>query len=53
MDTAAAVIQIWLDSDGHCANLMNPGFQDIGMAMVEDANSRFTHYWTQNFGTPR
>ena len=53
LDTAAAVIQMWLDSDGHCANLMNPDFQDIGMAMVEDANSQFIHYWTQNFGTPR
>jgi len=53
LDTADAVIQIWLESDGHCANLMNPDFQDIGMAMVEDANSQFIHYWTQNFGTPR
>ena len=53
LDTAADVIQMWLDSDGHCANLMSPDFQDIGMAMVEDANSRFIHYWTQNFGTPR
>jgi len=50
LDTAAAVIQVWLDSDGHCANLMSPDFHDIGMDMVEDANSRFTHYWTQNFG---
>jgi len=53
LDTADAVIQVWLNSAGHCANLMNPDFQDIGMAMVEDANSQYIYYWTQDFGTLR
>jgi len=53
VDTAEEVIQMWLESDGHCANLMNPNFKDVGMAMVEDGNSEYIHYWTQNFAAPR
>ena len=42
------VIEIngWLDSDGHCSNIMNPGFTEIGVGFHD-------YYWTQNFGTPR
>jgi len=53
LDTVDAVIQEWLNSAGHCANLMNPDFKDVGMAMAEDANSKYIHYWTQDFGTLR
>lgn len=52
-DTPEKVIQQWLDSDGHCANLMSSNFTEIGMAMVENTSATYTHYWTQNFGTPR
>lgn len=52
-NTAEKVIQQWLDSDGHCANLMNSNFIEIGMAMVKNTNATYTHYWTQNFGTPQ
>lgn len=52
-DTAEKVIQQWLDSDGHCANLMNSNFTEVGMALVKDTSAYYTHYWTQNFGTPR
>lgn len=52
-DTPEKVIQQWLDSDGHCANLMNTRYTEIGMAMVKNTNATYTHYWTQNFGTPR
>lgn len=52
-DTPEKVIQQWLDSDGHCANLMSSNFTEIGMAMVKNTSATYTHYWTQNFGTPR
>ncbi|MCK5897203.1 MAG: DUF4214 domain-containing protein [Cocleimonas sp.] len=52
-NTASIVVQQWLDSDGHCANMMNASFTQVGMAMVRDTSSTYTHYWTQNFGTPR
>jgi uncharacterized protein YkwD len=40
----------WLDSDGHCANMLNPGFQDIGVGYAYGPNSSYGHYWTQAFG---
>ena len=52
-DTAVAVVQQWLDSPPHCANLMSSNYTEVGMAMVEDANSFYIHYWTQNFGKPQ
>ena len=32
-NTAQKVVQQWLDSDGHCANLMSDFFTEVGMAM--------------------
>jgi len=52
-ETAEEVIRLWIASDGHCANLMNPNFKDVGMAMVEDANTDYVYHWTQNFAAPR
>ncbi len=36
----------WMNSPGHCANIMNPAFTEIGMAKVEKDGAS---YWTQNF----
>lgn len=52
-DTAPKVVQQWLGSDGHCANLMSASFTEVGMAMIYRANSKYTYYWNQNFGKPR
>ena len=52
-DTAPEVVQQWLDSPSHCANLMNENYTEVGMAMVANANSYYVHYWTQNFGKPQ
>lgn len=49
-DTAQKAVDAWLKSDGHCANLMNPDFRDVGMAHVEKVGTTYKHYWTQNFG---
>ncbi|WP_233629956.1 CAP domain-containing protein [Amycolatopsis sp. WAC 04197] len=42
------VVQAWLDSPGHRANLVNPQFTTIGVGVyfLSDAGP----YWTQNFG---
>ena len=50
MDQAQEAIDGWLSSDGHCANLMNANFTEVGMAVVYDPNSYYTYYWTQDFG---
>lgn len=47
-----AVVNGWIDSDGHCANLMNPAFSELGVGYYNAPGSQYTHYWTQNFGAP-
>jgi uncharacterized protein YkwD len=49
-DTAQKVVKMWLTSPGHCSNLMNPNFQEVGMAHIHDEGSRYKNYWTQDFG---
>ena len=45
-DSVAEVVQDWAESPGHCANLMNPGFVEMGAA---EENL----YWTHVLGSPR
>ncbi|MCB2016512.1 MAG: CAP domain-containing protein [Hydrogenophaga sp.] len=44
--SAAEVVSLWLSSPGHCANLMNPVFTEIGLACSTRDNSRYGRYWT-------
>src|SRR6185437_3631330 len=39
----AEVMQGWFNSPGHCKNLMNPAFKEVGVAKYND-------YWVQDFG---
>lgn len=51
--TVAEVMAGWQASDGHCANLMNPDFTEVGLACVPGtATSRYATYWTMNLGRP-
>ena len=51
--SAQAVVAGWLRSPGHCANLMNPQFTEMGGAYVLNMDSEDTIYWTQVLGRPR
>jgi len=42
----------WLASPGHCANLMNPMFTQVGGAFAENSRSDEGVYWTMLFGAP-
>ncbi|MGN8343097.1 CAP domain-containing protein [Pseudomonas sp. SMV71] len=42
----------WLASPGHCANLMNPMFTQMGAASATDSHSDARVYWTMVFGAP-
>jgi len=44
------VIQKWKESPKHCENLMREDFEEIGVAITVNENSRYGIYWTQNFG---
>ncbi|TDG13462.1 hypothetical protein E2F43_07945 [Seongchinamella unica] len=48
--SVGTVLQGWIDSDGHCANLMNPSFDEMGTARYYNASSDYGTYWTQVFG---
>jgi uncharacterized protein YkwD len=51
-ESAEEVVKGWLDSPGHCANIMDARFQDIGVG-VATGRGRGQIYWVQNFGAPR
>jgi uncharacterized protein YkwD len=48
--TAAEVVDGWMKSPGHCANIMAPGYRFIGIGYAQVDNSQLGHYWTQDFG---
>ncbi|CAM4000732.1 Cysteine-rich secretory protein family protein [compost metagenome] len=51
-DTPRKVVDGWLASAGHCANLMNPQFSELGAAYAVDPKSDAGIYWTAMFGAP-
>ncbi|MFC7687154.1 CAP domain-containing protein [Ureibacillus sp. GCM10028918] len=42
--TPEEVVQAWMNSEGHRANILNGSYTHIGVGYVEDGN-----YWTQQF----
>nr|WP_299242463.1 CAP domain-containing protein [uncultured Halomonas sp.] len=48
-----AVLESWLGSADHCANIMNKTFTEMGMSRVEVPDSKYSPYWTQVLGRPR
>lgn len=51
LDTPRKVVDGWLASPGHCANIMNPQFRELGAAYATDPKSDAGIYWTAMFGT--
>lgn len=51
--TADRAVQGWLDSPGHCANLMAPNFEEMGAAFAVNTQSSLGIYWVQVFGAGR
>ena len=51
--TPADVISGWMGSDGHCANIMRPGYTELGVGYYMQPVDTYRHYWTQAFGTPQ
>ena len=51
--SAREAVAGWLESPGHCANLMNPDFTEMGAGYaVSRARMPGFAYWTQVFATP-
>ncbi len=53
--SVAAVVEGWLESPGHCRNIMNETFTEMGMAEAkpDDSGSTYSSYWTQVLAQPR
>lgn len=47
--SAQATFQQWVNSPGHCANMMNGSANEMGLGYAV-GDARFRHYWTQVFG---
>ncbi|RMT75545.1 putative transmembrane protein [Pseudomonas savastanoi pv. nerii] len=50
--TVSKAMTSWLASPGHCANLMNPMFTEVGAAYATATNADCGVYWTMLFGAP-
>lgn len=48
--TPAEVVQGWMNSPGHRANILTPELTQIGIGIAHGGSYRI--YWTQVFGTP-
>jgi len=47
------VVQGWLDSPGHCENIMDPRFAEMGIAFEAGRSGRHGLYWVQVFAEPQ
>ena len=50
---ADAAVRSWLNSPGHCANIMSPAFSEMGAAFVVNKRSSQGIYWAQVLGATR
>ena len=50
-ESAEEVVAGWLASPGHCANIMDARFADIGVGL-SIGHKRGQIYWVQDFGAP-
>jgi uncharacterized protein YkwD len=48
--TPSSVLNSWMSSPGHCANIMNPAYRSIGVGYAYDGSASYRHYWTMTFG---
>lgn len=49
--TITQVMTGWLNSPGHCRNIMAAGSTEFGSAVVMSASADYSHYWTQVFAS--
>jgi uncharacterized protein YkwD len=52
-ETPQEVVQGWLASPGHCQNLMDARFADMGIAYAVSGSGEPRIYWVQEFAAAR
>lgn len=48
--TPASVMNGWMNSSGHRANILSTNNWEIGVGYATQSGSTYTRYWTQDFG---
>jgi uncharacterized protein YkwD len=48
-----AVMKSWIESPGHCLNIMSANFTQMGASFVTNSSTQYGIYWTQVFAKPR
>lgn len=48
-----SAVEAWMDSPGHRANILDPGFTQIGVGYVYYADSTYRNYYVTVFAAPR
>lgn len=48
-----SVVNAWLNSEGHCKNIMDPRFEHFAVSRVNTSHADYPNYWTQVFADPR
>ena len=47
--TPKQVVEAWMDSPTHKANILNKDFRELGVVYYYQANSKYKYYWVQHF----
>lgn len=50
--TPAEVVDLWMHSDGHRANILNVDYEELGVGYAYRENSTYKYYWGQMFKRP-
>lgn len=49
----SAVIQAWLKSPSHCAQMLRPEFNEVAVACIAKPKTYYGRYWVMNLGRAR
>ncbi len=52
-NSADVVMYMWMQSEKHKMNILNPNFKELSVGIVYDENSDYKYYWVQIFYTPK
>ncbi|WP_336366363.1 CAP domain-containing protein [Marinobacter sp. C2H3] len=52
-DSVKAVMDAWVASPGHCANIMDPRFTEFAVKRMDATGADYPNYWTQVFAEAR
>lgn len=50
MPSVSGVMSTWLNSEGHCRNIMEPAYTEVAVACVSPAGTTYGSYWTMELG---